>query len=84
MTPRIVTVPELFMIAGTRVALGVGAGLLLADRLSKEQRQAVGWTLFGVGVISTIPLASEVLFGHGHEMHQHEFRGKFPEAAFQH
>jgi hypothetical protein len=49
------------MIAGTRVALGAGAGLLLADRFSHEQRRAVGWTRLGVGVVSTVPLAAEVL-----------------------
>ncbi len=58
-----ISLPELIMIAGTRVALGAGIGLLLADRLSEEQRRAVGWTLVAVGAISTIPLAAEVLGG---------------------
>jgi len=52
------------LIAGTRALVGAGLGLLLADRLSPEQRKAVGWTLFGVGALSTIPLAFEVLGGH--------------------
>ena len=55
------TLPEVGMIAGTRMALGAGLGLLLAGRLSDEQRRAIGWVLLGVGVISTIPLALEVL-----------------------
>ncbi len=55
------TLPEIALIAGTRGMLGAGAGLLLADRLSDDQRKAVGWTLLAVGVISTIPLAIEVL-----------------------
>jgi hypothetical protein len=50
------TIPELGMIAGTRAALGGGAALLLADRLCKEERRAIGWTLFLIGAISTIPL----------------------------
>jgi gas vesicle protein len=50
------TIPELGMIVGTRAALGGGAALLLADRLTKEQRKSVGWTLFLIGAISTIPL----------------------------
>ncbi len=50
------TLPELGLIAGTRAALGGGAALLLADRLTQEQRKAVGWTLFMVGAITTIPL----------------------------
>jgi len=60
---RQVTLPfaELFAIAGTRVALGVGIGLLLAGNLNQEQRQAAGWTLLLIGGLSTIPLASDVL-----------------------
>jgi len=50
------TIPELGVFAGTRAALGGGAALLLADRLTEEQRKAVGWTLFLIGAISTIPL----------------------------
>ncbi|HVA49807.1 MAG TPA: hypothetical protein VNH11_25795 [Pirellulales bacterium] len=56
-----ITLPELGLIAGTRGALGAGVGLLLADCLTHEQRKAVGWTLFLVGAISTVPLAFEVL-----------------------
>jgi hypothetical protein len=59
-----ITLPELVLVAGTRAALGAGLGLLLADRLSEDQRKAVGWTLFLVGALSTIPLALEVLGGH--------------------
>lgn len=50
------TLPELGLIAGTRAALGGGAALLMAERLEKEQRKAVGWTLFLVGAVTTIPL----------------------------
>ena len=39
------TVPEIGLIAGTRAAAGAGLALLLCDRLSHEQRRAVGWTL---------------------------------------
>ena len=48
--------PELGLFAGTRAALGGGVGLLLADKLTKEQRKAVGWTLFMLGAITTVPL----------------------------
>ncbi len=54
------TLPDLALIAGTRGALGAGVALLVADRLSAEQRRSVGWTLFLVGAISTVPLAIEV------------------------
>src|SRR5436190_1552908 len=52
-----ITIPELVLVAGTRALGGAGVGLLLANRLSDDQRRAVGWTLFLVGALSTIPLA---------------------------
>jgi hypothetical protein len=58
-----VTLPELALIAGTRVALGAGLGLLLANRLSEGQRRAAGWALLLVGAVTTVPLAVEVLGG---------------------
>ncbi len=56
-----VTLPELALVAGTRAALGAGLGLLLADRMPEGQRRAVGWTLFLIGAISSIPLAFDIL-----------------------
>jgi len=56
-----VTIPELALIAGTRAALGGGLALLLADRLSREQRKAAGWALFLVGALTTLPLGMIVL-----------------------
>lgn len=50
------TLPELALIAGTRVMLGSGLALLLTDRLSKKQRKAVGVTMFMTGALTTIPL----------------------------
>jgi len=55
------TIPEIGLIAGTRGMLGAGLALLLGDKLEASQRKAVGWTLFLVGTISTIPLALNVL-----------------------
>jgi hypothetical protein len=49
------------LIGGTRAALGAGLALLLGGRLGPEQRRAVGWTLFLVGAVTTIPLALNVL-----------------------
>jgi uncharacterized membrane protein YfcA len=54
------TIPELALIAGTRGMLGAGIGLLVADRMSEEQRRAVGLTLLLVGAITTVPLLLEV------------------------
>ena len=56
-----VTVPQIGLIAGTRVMLGAGIALLLAEKLTAEQRQAIGWTLFAIGALTTIPLALQVL-----------------------
>jgi hypothetical protein len=42
--------------------LGAGLALLLADKLPKEQRKAIGWTLTLIGAVTTIPLAIK-LFG---------------------
>ncbi len=55
------SIPEVALVASTRVALGGGLALLLSDRLSKEQRKAAGWALFLVGVATTIPLAMLVV-----------------------
>jgi len=62
MRMRSISLPEIALIAGSRAALGVGVGLLVAHRLSAEQRRAVGWTLLAVGVASTFPLAAQVVF----------------------
>jgi hypothetical protein len=53
--------PELGMIAGTRAMLGAGLGLLLADKFPQTTRKRLGWTLFLVGALSTIPLGFDVL-----------------------
>jgi uncharacterized membrane protein YfcA len=54
-------IPEIGLIALTRAMLGAGVGLLLADRISPEQRRAIGWTLVAVGALTTIPLGMEIL-----------------------
>ena len=54
-------IPELALIAATRGMLGAGIGLLLAGRLSERKRTVVGRILVAVGVLSTIPLAIDVM-----------------------
>ena len=61
MKEKKMTLPEIALIAGTRGMLGAGLGLLLAGRLSGDQRRAIGWTLVLVGAVTTIPLAMLVL-----------------------
>jgi hypothetical protein len=51
------TLPDLAVIVGTRAMFAAGVTLLLGDKLPKEQRRAIGWTLTLVGAITTIPLA---------------------------
>ncbi|MGC2742687.1 MAG: hypothetical protein WA672_05835 [Candidatus Angelobacter sp.] len=55
------TVADIILIAGTRVVLGAGIGLLLSSRLNNDQRKAAGLSLALVGGIITIPLALGVL-----------------------
>lgn len=60
MTERKVSIPELILIAGTRVVLGAGLGLLLSTRLNNDQRKASGLALALVGGLTTIPLALSI------------------------
>jgi len=61
MQTRTLSITELVLIAGTRVALGVGIGLLLSSRLTRDQRRAAGLSLALVGGLTTIPLAIGVI-----------------------
>jgi hypothetical protein len=61
LTERAFTIPEIMLVAGTRVALGVGVGLLISGRLNDDQRKAAGWALLAVGVLTTIPIIRDVL-----------------------
>jgi hypothetical protein len=61
MTDRVVTLPELALIAATRTAVGAGIGLLLANRLTEEQRKAAGWALLVAGAAISIPIGIEIM-----------------------
>ncbi len=66
------SIPEIGIIAGTRAMLGAGLGLLLADRLSDDQRRAVGWTLLTVGAVTTIPILAQLLKSQHESEHEVE------------
>jgi hypothetical protein len=51
--------------AGTLVALGVGIGLLIADKLADKECRAAGWALVGIGALTTVPLVLNVLWKSG-------------------
>ncbi len=53
---------ELALVAATRGMLGAGIGLLLADKLSNQQRKGAGMALVAIGALTTIPLAV-LIFG---------------------
>jgi hypothetical protein len=54
------SVPELILLAATRGMIGVGIGLLLANRISRGKRRAIGLPLFLIGALSTIPIAMRI------------------------
>ena len=58
---RKLTLAEIILIAGTRVALGVGIGLLVSSRLNDDQKKAAGLALALIGGLTTIPLAIGVI-----------------------
>jgi len=51
------TLPQLIFVAATRGALGVGIGLLLADRIRRNRRRIIGSSLAIFGALTTIPAA---------------------------
>ena len=61
MRERSLTIPEIALIGGTRVALGAGIGLLLSDRLNDDQRNGAGWALLAIGALTTIPIVLNIL-----------------------
>jgi hypothetical protein len=72
MREKLLTIPEIVLIAGTRVALGAGLGLLLADKLNDKTRKGAGWALLIVGALTTVPLVIDVVT-----------KGRLPEKARQ-
>jgi hypothetical protein len=61
MLDRSLSIPELILLVGTRVALGIGVGLLIGDKVNSDVRKGAGVALVTVGLLTTIPLAMDIL-----------------------
>jgi hypothetical protein len=61
MIERNITLPDLILWTGTRVALGAGIGMLISRSLSKDAMKAAGLALTIVGGLTTIPLAISIM-----------------------
>ncbi len=57
MKEKTLRVTDVMLLVGTRVALGIGVGLLVATRLDDRARKAAGVALVAVGVLTTVPIA---------------------------
>lgn len=60
MNDVVLTLPSLMFVVGTRAALAFGAGLLVAGRLSPQQRRGLGLSLIAFGVATTPPALMHV------------------------
>jgi hypothetical protein len=61
MRERGLTIPEIILLGGTRVALGVGVGLLIAGKLNDDRRKGAGVALTIVGALTTIPILINIV-----------------------
>jgi hypothetical protein len=61
MVERNVTLPEMILWTGTRIALGVGIGMLVSRGLNKDSMKAAGFALTAVGAFTTFPLAMSII-----------------------
>ena len=57
MKKRLLSIPQLMFVVGTRGALGAGVALLASRKLSYRKRRAAGLTLALIGAATTIPAA---------------------------
>lgn len=65
-----ISYPELGLFAATRGMIGAGIGLMLANRISREKRRAIGLPLFIIGALSTIPIAMRLFHKEAPQMEQ--------------
>ncbi len=50
-------------VVATRALIGLGIGLLVADRVAPSRRRAIGAALVGAGAAATIPAVRAILQG---------------------
>jgi hypothetical protein len=53
----VLNLPMFGFVVATRAVLGVGVGLLVAERLPRTQRRVLGRILVAIGALTTIPAA---------------------------
>ena len=61
MIEKNITLPEMILWTGTRVALGAGIGMLISRRLGKDSMKAAGLALTILAGFTTIPLAISIV-----------------------
>ena len=61
MNTVLLELPTFSLIVMTRAALAFGAGLLMAERLPRDRRRAIGVALVAVGAVTTVPAVRAVL-----------------------
>ena len=55
--------PTFGFAVATRAMIGAGLGLLLSDRIARPRRRAIGFTLLGIGAVSTVPVVRALIRG---------------------
>ena len=58
---RTFSLEEIILVAGTRIALGAGIGMLVSRGLDNHARKATGLALVAVGAFTTFPLVLAML-----------------------
>ena len=55
------TLPTFGFVVATRALIGVGVGLLIAERFRRSTRLSIGRTLLAIGAASTVPALIAVI-----------------------
>jgi hypothetical protein len=63
MKKLMLNIPTLGFVVATRAMIGAGVGLLVAERLPRDRRRAIGAALFAIGAASTVPAILAILRG---------------------